>query len=31
MIGNICFTSSVEAKNVTEALKDECWVNVMQE
>lgn len=30
-ISNVCFTSSVEPKNVKKALKEECWVNAMQE
>ena len=27
----VCFLSNVEPKNVTEALKDECWINAMHE
>lgn len=29
MTSNICFTSSVEPKNIKEALKDDCWINAM--
>ena len=31
LIGNVCFTSTIEPKNVKEALKDEHWVATMQE
>ncbi|XP_038882427.1 uncharacterized mitochondrial protein AtMg00820-like [Benincasa hispida] len=31
MINNIFFTSTIEPKNVKEALEDECWVNAMHE
>ena len=30
MIGNICFTSTIEPKNVKEALEDEQWIIAMQ-
>lgn len=29
MIANVCFTSNIEPRNVTEALKDEQWVKAM--
>ena len=31
MIANICYTSSIEPTSVNEALKDEFWINAMQE
>ena len=31
MIGNLCFVSKIEPKNVNEAIDDEYWVNAMQE
>ena len=31
LIGNVCFTSTIEPKNVKEALEDEFWVTAMQE
>ena len=31
MIGNVCFTSTMEPKNVKEALEDELWISAMQE
>ena len=31
MIGNVCFTSTIEPKNVKEALDDELWISAMQE
>jgi hypothetical protein len=30
-ISNACFVSLIEPKNVKEALKDECWIEAMQE
>ncbi|KAK2436142.1 hypothetical protein QL285_021150 [Trifolium repens] len=31
VISNACFVSTVEPKNVKEALTDECWINAMRE
>ena len=31
MIANICYTSFIEPTSMNEALKDEFWINVMQE
>lgn len=31
MVGNVCFVSKIEPKNITEAIDDEYWINVMQE
>ena len=31
MIANICYTSSIEPTPVNEALKNELWINAMQE
>ncbi|KAA0041655.1 putative mitochondrial protein [Cucumis melo var. makuwa] len=31
MIANICYTSSIEPTLVNEALKDELWINAMQD
>jgi len=31
MIGNLCFVSKIEPKNVNEAIDDEYWINAMQE
>ncbi|KAA0054957.1 putative mitochondrial protein [Cucumis melo var. makuwa] len=31
MIANICYTSSIKPTSVNEALKDEFWINAMQE
>ena len=30
MIGNVCFTSTIEPKNVKEALEDEQWIIALQ-
>lgn len=31
MVGYVCYTSTLEPKNVKEALEDECWIVAMQE
>ena len=31
MIVNICYTSSIEPTSLNKALKDEFWINAMQE
>ena len=31
MIGNLCFVSKIESKNVNEAIDDEYWISAMQE
>ena len=31
MVTYVCYTSSIEPKNVKEALQDEYWVKVIQE
>ena len=31
MIANLCYTSTIEPTSVEVALKDEYWINVMQE